>query len=70
MTNADAIKKTCAAVLIAAGGLGAQAQEFRATVEVNSQQIEGTNKNVFETLKEALNTYMNETKFNVVSFSP
>ncbi len=64
MTNADAIKKTCAAVLIAAGGLGAQAQEFRATVEVNSQQIEGTNKNVFETLKEALNTYMNETKFS------
>ena len=71
MTNADAIKKTCAAVLIAAaGGLGAQAQEFRATVEVNSQQIEGTNKNVFETLKEALNTYMNETKFSDATFSP
>ena len=71
MTNADAIKKTCAAVLIAAaGGLGAQAQEFRATVAVNSQQIEGTNKNVFETLKEALNTYMNETKFSDATFSP
>ncbi len=71
MTNTDAIKKACAAVLIAAGGrFCANAQEFRATVDVNSQQIEGTNKNVFETLKEALNTYMNETKFSDATFSP
>lgn len=71
MTNTDAIKKACAAVLIAAGGsFCAGAQEFRATVDVNSQQIEGTNKNVFETLKEALNTYMNETKFSDATFSP
>lgn len=71
MTNTDAIKIAYAAVLIAAGGsFCAGAQEFRATVDVNSQQIEGTNKNVFETLKEALNTYMNETKFSDATFSP
>lgn len=57
-------------MIAACGCLGANAQEFRATVDVNSQQIEGTNKNVFETLKEALNTYMNETKFSDATFSP
>lgn len=46
------------------------AQEFRANVEVNSSQIEGTNKNVFETLKEQMNSYMNETKFSEATFSP
>ena len=30
------------------------AQEFRANVEVNAQKIEGTNKEVFETLKESM----------------
>lgn len=47
-----------------------KAQEFRATVEVNSQQLEGTNKSVFETLQEAMNTYMNETKFSEATFGP
>lgn len=46
------------------------AQEFRANVEVNSQQVEGTNRNVFETLKEQITTYMNETKFSDATFSP
>ena len=50
--------------------IGAKAQEFRATVEVNSQKIEGTNKQVFESLQEALNSYMNETKFSNYTFSP
>lgn len=49
---------------------GMSAQEFRATVEVNSQKIEGTNKSVFEQLQEALNSYMNETKFSDATFSP
>lgn len=47
----------------------AQAQEFRATVDVNSQQIEGTNRSVFESLKEQMNTYMNETKFSDATFA-
>ena len=48
----------------------ADAQELRCNVEVNSQQIEGTNKSVFESLQEAMNTYMNETKFTNATFSP
>ena len=39
--------------------LNADAQELRCNVEVNSQQIEGTNKSVFESLQEAMNNYMN-----------
>lgn len=66
----DFLKTAAVAALVAAGGSGAGAQEFRANVEVNSQQIEGTNRNVFETLKEQMNSYMNETKFSDATFSP
>lgn len=46
------------------------AQELKCEVEVNSQQVEGTNKSVFESLQEAMSTYMNETKFSNAIFSP
>ena len=46
------------------------AQEFRATVEVNADKVEGTIKSTFETLQETLNSYMNETKFSDATFSP
>ncbi len=49
--------------------LTAEAQEFNCTVEVNSQQVEGTNKNVFDALQEGISTYMNETKFSNAIFS-
>ncbi len=57
-------------MLVVMTALRVRAQEFRATVEVNTQQIEGTNKSVFEQLQEALNSYMNETKFSDATFSP
>ena len=50
--------------------LPGNAQELRCNVEVNTQQIEGTNKSVFESLQEAMNTYMNETKFSNATFAP
>jgi len=59
-----------AALAMAIAAPSASAQEFRCNVEVNTQQIEGTNKNVFETLQEAINTYMNETKFSQAVFAP
>lgn len=49
---------------------GIRAQEFRTTVEVNTQKIEGTNKNVFDQLQESMNSYMNETRFSDATFSP
>ena len=58
-------KLACMAALMGGvPGVSVCAQEFRANVEVNSQQVEGTNRNVFETLKEQITTYMNETKFS------
>ena len=47
-----------------------QAQELNCQVEVNSDQVQGTNKSVFTTLQEALNDYMNTTQFTNAQFSP
>ncbi len=40
------------------------AQELKATVEVNTDKIQGTNKDVFDALQTALNDYLNNTKFS------
>lgn len=45
------------------------AQELNCTVEVNAQKIEGGSKSVFQTLQEAMNEYMNETKFSNATFA-
>lgn len=60
---------TAAACVAFAFGVG-QAQELKCTVEVNSSKIEGSSKSVFETLKQSLTDYMNETKFTNLTFSP
>lgn len=46
------------------------AQELNCRVEVNTSQIEGTNKNIFETLKTAVNEYVNSTRWSQAQFSP
>mgnify|MGYP004443415093 FL=1 len=50
--------------IISLSALYAPAQELNCTVEVNSDQINGTNKSVFTTLQEAITEYMNTTKFS------
>lgn len=64
------IKTFLSVLLLSLLYTAADAQEFRARVEVNSQQIEGTNKSVFESLQEQMNSYLNETKFSDATFSP
>lgn len=39
-------------------------QELKCEVEINSDQVQGTNKSVFTTLQGAINDYMNTTKFS------
>lgn len=53
-------------LIIALGSLCAsmRAQELNCTVEINSDQVQGTNKSVFNTLQGAINDYMNTTKFS------
>lgn len=48
----------------------AHSQELQCTVEVNTSSIEGTNKSVFESLKESITEYFNENKFSNAVFSP
>lgn len=40
------------------------AQELRAIVEINTDMIQGTNKDVFDALREAIDEYLNTTKFS------
>lgn len=49
---------------------GLMAQELNCRVEVNTSQLEGTNKQVFETLQAALNEYVNTTRWTNAQFSP
>lgn len=49
--------------------LGTFAQELHCTVTVNSQQIEGTNKQVFETLKKSIEEYMNGNRWTNMTYS-
>ncbi len=46
------------------------AQELNCKVVVNSDKIQGTNKEVFNTLQTAITEYMNDTKFTSVQLSP
>lgn len=70
MRASSAILRAVATLIFLGAAYSADAQELRCVVEVNSQKVEGTNKSVFETLQEAISTYMNETKFSNATFSP
>lgn len=45
------------------------AQELNCQVEFNTQQVQGSNKSVFETLKEAVTEYLNENHFTNLQYS-
>ncbi|MCM1521312.1 MAG: DUF4835 family protein [Muribaculaceae bacterium] len=47
-----------------------RAQELNCRVEVNTSQLEGTNKSIFETLQGAISEYVNTTKWTNAQFSP
>lgn len=50
--------------------LSGLAQELNCNVEINTDQVSGTNKSVFETLQTAVNDYMNTTTFTPMQFAP
>ena len=45
------------------------AQEINCTVTINSEQIEGSNKQVFETLKTAIEEYMNQNRWTTMVYA-
>ena len=46
-----------------------QAQELNCSVQINSDQIQGTSKSVFNTLKKSISDFMNNRKWTELSFS-
>lgn len=57
------------AVSFLCGGATSYAQELNCQVEFNTQQIQTTNKSVFETLKQAVTEYLNENHFTNLQYS-
>lgn len=55
--------------LLLCASLCVQAQELRCNVRINSEQIEGSNKQVFETLKGALEEFINNSKWTNLTFA-
>lgn len=47
----------------------AHSQELNCKVEINADQVQATNKQVFQTLQDAINDYMNTTKFTNAQFA-
>ena len=45
------------------------AQELNATVEINTSRIDGTNKNVFDNLKESITAFLNERHWTNLQFN-
>lgn len=63
--------KACAsAAIMFMAVVPAAAQELNCTVEVNAQQVDGSYKPTFETLKTSMTEYLNETKWTNTTFSP
>lgn len=61
--------KKIAALGFCAASLTVSAQELNCQVEINSDQVQGTNKSVFETLEQAVSEYMNSNVFTSAQFA-
>lgn len=46
-----------------------QSQELNCTIQINSDQIQGTNKSVFNTLQKSISDFMNNRKWTEMSFA-
>lgn len=72
MTNSTRLLTLICLTLLCVLGcsLTSVAQELNCRVEVNTSQLEGTNKSVFEALQRAATEYVNTTKWTPAQFSP
>ena len=61
--------KLIVAGLLSLALLPLQAQELKCTVTVNSDKIEGSNKQVFETLKTSIEEYMNQNRWTNMTYA-
>jgi len=56
-------------LLLLVPGIRLQAQELNATVVVNSDRIQTTNKNIFTTMQRSMNQFINGTKWSGATFA-
>lgn len=66
----EALKLLILSVFFCLFSTEAWSQELLCSVEVNTDAIEGTNKNIFETLKESISNYLNETQWTNTLIAP
>ncbi len=64
------MKKSVLYILLLFAPLLSWGQELNCRVEVNSDQVQGTNTSIFETLKEAITEYVNDRKWTTAQLSP
>lgn len=69
MKNFKLISLTVILHFIVSLSFNAKGQELNCHVEVNADQIQGVNKQIFETLKGAITEYMNTNKFSNAQFA-
>lgn len=69
LSNKRLLRIACVAILLVAFPSFLHAQELNCRVEVNTSQIGGTNKSVFETLQTAISDYVNTSKWTDAKFS-
>ena len=62
-------RRTLLTLLLACGIGGAYAQEINCTVTINSDQVPGSNKSVFNTLQTSIEEYMNQNRWTNMTFS-
>lgn len=68
MRNNRYIKRILTAAIGFLAAISVGAQELNCTVEINTDQVQSTNRQVFETLKTAIADYMNTTHFSNAQF--
>lgn len=62
------IKKILVGILLLIMMLSVSAQEFRCSVTINSQQIQTTEKQIFETMKQSIEDFVNNRKWTNATF--
>ena len=66
---AAAIKIVLSMIFIGSSVIASNAQELNCDVTVNTDQVQGTNNSVFQTLQEAIREYMNSNHFTNDQYS-
>ena len=67
-TFADCMKKIATIVVMLWLGLNIQAQELLVKISINSQQVEGSDKSVFDNLQQTLEQWMNDRQWTTLQF--